>query len=179
MNDMWGGGGVGVGQQRPFTIDFDTLDYEVNNKIVKNLDFKLIPYKNHQAINGTMLFRTDVNGIRILNWNWKIYNVTVNGCDILINKYNKLNVITEAVIQRIKQSMPGLPSKCPLNKGVEYPLLNLYLDEERFPVYMSNIKFETSFIMLNYRELVFDLKLSAHVESKIGKRMGNQTSKKP
>ncbi|XP_005180806.1 uncharacterized protein LOC101896871 [Musca domestica] len=172
---------------RPFTIDFDVLDYDINPEFVNFIDFKLIPYKGHQAVNGTIIFRRDVVGMRLVHWVtstksdgrlWNIYNITVNGCDILANKYSKLNVIMEAVVQRIKQAIPAIPKKCPLKKEKKYSLLNFFLDEEMMPVYVPNIKIQTAFNVLSRMDFVLKLRLTAHVESKIGKRNGEQTNKK-
>ncbi|XP_073838728.1 uncharacterized protein [Musca autumnalis] len=171
---------------RPFISDFDTLNVDVNKKFVKFCNFTLIPYNNHQAINGNIFFRKDIYNISVVHWVtsfksdgrlWVLYNITMNGCQLLEDKFNNLNVITKAVVQGIKQKMPALPNGCPFKKDVNHALSHFYLDEEMLPVFVPNIKFETAFNLLSNNEYFFKLRLTAHIESITGK--GNKTRKRP
>ncbi|XP_005180807.1 uncharacterized protein LOC101897040 [Musca domestica] len=164
------------------------MKYEINPKYVKSIDLKLIPYRQHNAINGSAFFGRDVHDIRVVHWVtstrsdgriWKVYNVTLNFCDILENKYNKLIVVTEAVVRRIIEAIPQLPQHCPFKKDTEYSLTNFYLEEEIMPVFVPNMKFETAFNMMSNKEYFFKLLLTARVESKIGQRNVKQSSKNP
>lgn len=189
-------------------MDFDSLNYEFNPRFVKSMNFKLIPYDQHNAVNGSIFFRRNINSMRIIHWVttvkangeiWTIYNVTVNGCDIIADQYAKQNTITEAVIKKIREKVPQLPRKCPFTKvrefwefvlkflyiffyfqfkDTEFSLINFYLDEEMMPVYLPNIKFETAFNMYTKNDYLIKIMLNAHVESKKRQRTANGTRNK-
>ncbi|XP_005180808.1 uncharacterized protein LOC101897217 [Musca domestica] len=176
-----------ISTARPFIMDFDSLNYEFNPRFVKSMNFKLIPYDQHNAVNVSIFFRRIINSMRIIHWVttvkangeiWKIYNVTVNGCDIIADQYAKQNTITEAVIKKIREKVPQLPRKCPFTKDTEFSLINFYLDEEMMPVYLPNIKFETAFNMYTKNDYLIKIMLNAHVESKKGQRSANGTRNK-
>lgn len=110
--------------KRSFVMDFETLKYEFNGSIVKST-LNLIDFKNRKAMNGSMMFLEDVQQFnislcgKVSSTNGKLrtlFNITLNGCEFIENKWQKANLIANIAVREVKKHFKQLPSKCPIKK---------------------------------------------------------------
>lgn len=110
--------------KRSFVMDFDTLKYQFNATIVKST-LNLIDFKNRKAINGSVMFLEDVQQFnvafcgKVSTPNGKLrtlFNMTLNGCEFLENKWKKANLIANIAVREVKKHFKQLPSKSSIKK---------------------------------------------------------------
>lgn len=110
--------------KRSFVMDFDTLKYQFNATIVKST-LNLIDFKNRKAINGSVMFLEDVQQFNVAFYGKvstpkgklrTLFNMTLNGCEFIENKWKKANLIANIAVREVKKHFKQLPSKCPIKK---------------------------------------------------------------
>lgn len=105
-------------------MDLLTLQYHANPEFTKQLDFKLLDYNGHKAINGTFTFRNDVEPSgnllitipRPKTKPWKLLNVTINFCEFIKNSKSLKMGLHNIVMNAITKSIANFPNKCPFVK---------------------------------------------------------------
>ncbi|XP_073841553.1 uncharacterized protein [Musca autumnalis] len=163
----------GKNPSRPFRVNILEMNYEYNKNLAEIFYLKLFPYRNSNALNGSLILRRDIKEFylghsvktkRANGRTWLLYNVTVNGCDVLQNKLGKQNPIAGAVIQQVKQLIHNVPTRCPAKKGIEFSLINFYLNEEILPFFVPIINFTATFHMLTKTDFIFKVNVTASIE---------------
>lgn len=88
---------------------------------------------NYALISSNSIFYIGLHG---RTWLW--YNVSVNGCEVLENKYGKQNPIAGAVMRRVTHLITNMPKKCPVPK-VRY--ICLFFEDKIIilPVFFANL----------------------------------------
>ncbi|XP_059220568.1 uncharacterized protein LOC131995690 [Stomoxys calcitrans] len=171
---------------RSFIMDFETLNYEFNPKIMKNVNFKLIDYNKRKAINGSFTLTEELHELQIVHWVagtksngqfWNVYNITLDACKILENTYGKINPLASIFINELKKHMKDLPKKCPFKKDKPYSVINFHLNEELFPPYLPEIVFGATLGFVRYNELFANFTITAYVESKNGQKFRQRNGK--
>lgn len=112
-------------------MNFESIKYDFNPEFAK-MNLNLVSIKNRKAINGTTEFLEDITGFKLSIWiksvqtkgrPWTLFNVSLDGCDFIENKWGKLNLISSVTLKEIKKSFGGLPPRCPMKKVcLKYPI---------------------------------------------------------
>lgn len=118
-------------------MEIADLNYEFNKNVVEDFYLKVFPYRKSNAFNGSLKLRRDVQEFYVRHWTtsirrngrvWTVYNVSVNGCDVLENKAGRQNPIAGAVIKTVRDLIINVPRKCPLSKVPFFIYLDLILN---------------------------------------------------
>lgn len=105
-------------------MNIESIRYDFNPEYSK-MNLNVVSLKNRNAINGTTEIIKDHTDFKLLIWikssqskgkTWTLFNVSLDGCEFIGNKWGKLNLISRITLQEIKKSFAGLPHRCPLKK---------------------------------------------------------------
>ncbi|XP_005190005.1 uncharacterized protein LOC101897829 [Musca domestica] len=158
-----------------FYMDFKKLTTKYNPELMKNVSLKLIKFNKHNAINGSFTFAENIRDFQFINQvdsrkrngkRWLVYNVTINGCQILENTLGKSNPIFDVLMNEVRKSIKNLPRRCPLKKDTEISLLNLYYNEEMFPPYLPSGTFDTFLMLTSKKKMMLQIETITYVEAR-------------
>ncbi|KAI8126697.1 hypothetical protein CVS40_3500 [Lucilia cuprina] len=110
--------------QRPFVLEFNTLDYEYNKELIEIFDLKIIQYHGNSALNATIVFSRDINDFyldaaifvpKLKRRPFVLFNATFNGCKFLNGTNDRSFKFANLMYNQFK-ALKGFPNSCPVEK---------------------------------------------------------------
>lgn len=116
-------------------MELNSFKFSANSDILKNVTLQMITIENRHAFNGSIIpavdfFEIYVSGIlkmrRRNGPNLSLFNVTVDGCDLLNKSFKKSLSMINFVIKTLRDSLKNLPEKCPWKKVCIYIFFKIF-----------------------------------------------------
>lgn len=92
---------------------------------MKSVSFNLVPFKKHNALKGSAILIEDIGEFFVEQCvvatnergrSWKVYNITMNGCNFIASIVDRTNPWIGVFQQELRKVLAGLPTKCPVKK---------------------------------------------------------------